>query len=392
MLDNKKMQEKIKLTDKRVKTAPPGRYYDGRGLLLKVRESGSRDWTLRITVAGKTTDYGLGGYPDLSLAAAREKAYEMRRLIKQGKELPSRKPLISERKTFADFVKTFVENNKSLWKSEKSAPQFLSSMTAYACPVIGKKTPKEVTREDLVEILTPIWLTKMETANRVQMRIANVLDYAAIIENETERDNPAKLRPYLITVLPTRPKKTTVKHHAAMPYADVPGFWRELASMEGMGAAALRWTILTAARSGETRGATWEEIGSDDLWSIPAGRMKADKAHDVYITAAARACLPNGSAGLIFPAVRGGMLSDMTLSAVLKRMDLGHYTVHGFRSSFRDWAANETHFPREVAEKCLAHALADKVEAAYFRSTLPEKRSALLTAWAAFVTGEAASE
>jgi integrase len=382
-------KEKTNLTDKRVKAAPPGRYYDGRGLILKVRETGSRDWTLRITVAGKTTDYGLGGYPDLSLAAAREKAYEMRRLIKQGKELPPRKPLKVERKTFADFVTTFIENNQSLWKSPKSAPQFLSSMTAYAYPVIGTKTPKEVTREDLLSILTPIWLTKMETASRVQTRIASVLDYAAIIENETGRDNPAKLRPYLINVLPTRPKKTTVKHHAAMPYADLPGFWRELASMEGMGAAALRWTILTAARSGETRGAAWEEIGSDGLWNIPAERMKADKAHNVFITPPARACLPDGAAGLIFPAVRGGMLSDMTLAAVLKRMDYGQYTVHGFRSSFRDWAANETHFPREVAEKCLAHALADKVEAAYFRSTLPEKRAALLTAWAAFVTGDA---
>jgi integrase len=265
-------------------------------------------------------------------------------------------------------------------------------MEMYAYKTIGDKVAREVLRDDLLSILKPIWLTKAETADRVRMRIEQVLDYAAVVEQEPDRPNVAKLKPYLITLLPTRPK-TTDKHFAAMPYKDLPGFWTELSDAEGVGAAALRWTILTAARSGETRGAAWSEI-ADGWWNIPGERMKAGKPHSVPLCETTKQHLPEHVEGepLLFRAPRGGAISDMTISAVLKRMGRGEYTVHGMRSTFREWAAHETRFPREVAEMCLAHTLANKVEAAYLRSTLDGPRRELMAAWAAFVTGGVSDE
>jgi integrase len=375
----------VALTDKRVKAAPPGRHYDGRGLLLKVRETGSKDWCLRITKDGKTTDYGLGGWPDVSLEDARNAAFALRRTIKAG-GTPARRAK-AERFTFEQRMEQFIGARRSGWRSPKSEAQFKSSMAAYTLPKFGKKTAKDVTREDVLAVLRPIWLTKTETADRVRMRIEQVLDYAAVVEQEPDRPNVAKLKPYLITLLPTRPK-TADKHFAAMPYKDLPGFWTELADMTGGGAAALRWTILTAARSGETRGAAWAEI-EDGWWRIPAQRMKAHQPHDVPLCEITRRFLPERvkDKTLLFQAPRGGALSDMTISAVLKRMGRGEFTVHGFRSTFRDWVAAETSHSPQVAEMCLAHRLKDKVEAAYLRTRMDEKRAALLSDWAAFVTG-----
>lgn len=373
------------LSATKVRNAAPGRYYDGRGLILKVRDTGSRDWCLRITKDGKTTDYGLGGYPDLSLDDARDAAHELRKAIKQGKPPPRKAK--ADRFTFKQRVEQFIDSRRSGWKSPKSEPQFRSSLEAYAYKTIGDKVSREVLRDDMLSILKPIWLTKQETADRVRMRIEQVLDYAAVVEQEPDRPNPAKLKPYLVTLLPQRPKKAD-KHFAAMPYKDLPGFWTELSDVEGVGAAALRWTILTVARSGETRGALVAEI-EGDWWNIPSERMKAHKPHSVPLCEITKQFLPEPIDGepLLFRAPRGGMISDMTISAVLKRLGRGEYTVHGMRSTFREWAANETRFPREVAEMCLAHALADKVEAAYLRSRLDGPRAALMAQWAEFVTG-----
>lgn len=370
-----------KLTDKKVRTAGPGRYYDGGGLLLRVRESGSRDWALRITKDGKTSDYGLGGFPLVTLAEAREKALELRRAIKRGEH---RKKVISD--LFETLAEAYIEAHAHGWKNPKSADQWRSSLKSYAYPKLGKKTAQAITTADMLDILRPIWREKTETASRVRGRIEKILDYATAQGLRTG-DNPARWLGHLSTLLPKPRQVTKVAHHAALDYRELPAFWQKLEGMEGNGAAALRWTILTAARSGETRGATHEELDGD-LWIIPAERMKAGKEHRVPLTNAALAAVPKqqDKNPLLFPAPRGGQLSDMSIAAVLKRMKLD-VTVHGFRSSFRDWAGETTAHPREVIEHALAHQLKDKAEAAYARSDLLEKRRRLMEDWAAFVTG-----
>ena len=374
-----------KLSDKKVRTAGPGRYYDGGGLVLRVRESGSRDWALRITKDGKRSDYGLGGFPLVTLAEAREKAFDLRRVIKRGEPPQRRKKLGGD--LFEVLAEAYIEAHAHGWKNPKSAAQWRSSLKAYANPKIGKKTAQAITTADMLDILRPIWREKTETASRVRGRIEKILDYATA-QGLRSGDNPARWLGHLATLLPKPRQVTKVAHHAAMDYRDLPAFWKKLAIMDGNGAAALRWTILTAARSGETRGATREELDGD-LWIVPAARMKAGKEHRVPLTEAALGAIPRqkDENPLLFPAPRGGQLSDMSIAAVLKRMKLD-VTVHGFRSSFRDWAGESTSHPREVIEHALAHQLKNKVEAAYARSDLLEKRRRLMEDWAAFVTGE----
>lgn len=382
------------MNDKQVKHAPPGRYYLGRGLVLRVRESGSRDWALRITKDGKTTDYGLGGYDPggplhVSLEKAELEARKLREAIKNG--LPHRRPNQKKEKTASDLfevlAEAYIEAHAQGWKNPKSADQWRSSLKAYANPKIGKKTAQAITTADILDILWPIWQDKTETASRVRGRVEKILDYATAQGLRTG-DNPARWLGHLATLLPKPRQVTKVAHHAAMDYRELPAFWKKLAILDGNGAAALRWTILTAARSGETRGATHDELDGD-LWIVPAARMKAGKEHRVPLTKAALAAVPKkrNDNPLLFPAPRGGQLSDMSVAAVLKRMKLD-VTVHGFRSAFRDWAGESTHHPREVIEHALAHQLKDKAEAAYARSDLLEKRRRLMEDWTAFVTGE----
>jgi len=372
----------MKLSDKSVRQKGPGRYYDGGGLLLRVRESGSRDWALRITKDGKTTDHGLGGFPLVTLAEAREKALELRRAIKRGEPPQRRKKLGGD--LFEALAEAYIEAHAHGWKNPKSADQWRSSLKAYANKFIGKKTAQAITTADMLDILRPIWKEKTETASRVRGRVEKVLDYATAQGLRTG-DNPARWLGHLSTLLPKPRQVTKVKHHAAMDYRELPAFWAKLAVMKGNGAAALRWTILTAARSGETSGATREELDGN-IWIVPAARMKAKKEHRVPLTKAALAAIPDGETLLLFPAPRGGQLSDMSIAAVLKRMKVD-VTVHGFRSTFRDWAGESTAHPREVIEHALAHQLKDKAEAAYARSDLLEKRRKLMEDWAAFVTG-----
>lgn len=381
-----------KFNDKKVRTAPPGRYYDGGCLILRVRESGSRDWALRITKDGKTTDYGLGSFPLVSLAEAREAAFDLRRAIKRG-DIPQRK-LKAGGDLFETLAEDYIKAHAPGWKNPKSADQWRSSLKAYAYPTIGKKAAQTITTADVLDILRPIWQNKTETASRVRGRIEKVLDYATA-HGLRSGDNPARWVGHLSTLMPKRTALAKVAHHAAMDYRDLPEFWKKLAELEGSSAAALRWTILTAARSGETRGATCEELDKDGLWIVPAERMKASKEHRVPLTEEALAIIPpqeDEEAALLFPAPRGGQLSDMSLSAVLKRMGFGHITVHGFRSTFRDWAGASTTHPREVIEHALAHQLKDKAEAAYARSDLLEKRRRLMEDWAAYVTSETTDE
>lgn len=375
-----------KLNDKKVRTAPPGRYYDGGNLVLRVRESGSRDWALRITKDGKTTDYGLGGYPLVSLDEARNAAFDMRRDIKKG-NIPQRKLKVGG-DLFETLAEDYIKAHTPAWKNPKSADQWRSSLKAYAYPTIGKKNVQNITLDDVKGLLLAIWHEKTETASRVRGRIEKVLDYATA-HGLRSGDNPARWAGRLSTMLPKPTAVAKVEHHAAMDYRDLPEFWKKLAKMEGSSAAALRWTILTSARSGETRGATHDELDRDSLWIIPAERMKAGKEHRVPLTKEALASIPprKGKNKLLFPAPRSDKpMSDMSITAVLKRMELGQYTVHGFRSTFRDWAGESTAHPREVIEHALAHQLKDKAEAAYARSDLLEKRRKLMEDWAAYVT------
>lgn len=377
----------IRLNDKKVRTVPPGRYYDGNGLILRVRESGSRDWALRITKDGKTSDYGLGGFPMVTLAEARDKAFLLRKEIKNGKT-PERKTkniLLS----FEELAEDYVKAHSPGWKNNKSKDQWRSSLSTYAYPKIGKKLAKDITTSDVLAVLRPIWESKNETANRVRGRIEKVLD-AANAQGLRTGDNPAKWQGHLITLLPKPSLIAPVEHFPAMDYREMPAFWKKLNLMDGVGASALRWTILNSVRSGEARGATYDEL-VDNLWIIPSSRMKAGKEHRVPLTKAAIATIPSNADknnNLLFPAPRGGMLSDMSLSAVLKRMGIKNVTVHGFRSTFRDWAGETTSHPREVIEHALAHQLKDKSEAAYARSDLLEKRRKLMEDWAIYVTGE----
>ncbi len=241
----------------------------------------------------------------------------------------------------------------------------------------------------MLDILRPIWHEKTETASRVRGRIEKILDYATA-HGLRSGDNPARWAGHLSTLLPKRTAVAKVEHHAAMDYRDLPEFWKKLTLMDGSSAAALRWNILTAARSGETRGATYDELDKDGLWIVPAERMKAGKEHRVPLTKEAPVAIPprkDDKNKLLFPAPRSDTpMSDMSIAAVLKRMELGQFTVHSFRSNFRDWAGESTAHPREVIEHALAHQLKDKAEAAYARSDLLEKRRRLMEDWTAYVT------
>ncbi|EDW4374419.1 site-specific integrase, partial [Salmonella enterica subsp. diarizonae] len=270
-------------------------------------------------------------------------------------------------------------------KSKKHVAQWRSSLETYAYPVIGQKRVGEITKTDLLAILEPIWLTKNETASRVRGRIETVLDYAKAKEY-LEGDNPAAWKGMLKPLLPMPSKVQNKKHHAALPYGELGAFMAELRTRTGVSARALEFSILTVARSGEIRGAEWSEIDlAAKTWTIPAERMKASKEHRVPLSDAAVALLrmlPRfKDNNLVFPAPRGGQLSDMSLTAVLKRMGRSDLTQHGFRSTFREWAGETTSYQREVIEHALAHQLADKAEAAYQRGTLWPKRVALMDDW-----------
>ena len=374
------------LSAQKVKTAGPGRHGDGRGLFLYVKPSGSRSWVLRYQIQGRRRDLGLGSFPDVTLAMARDRATEARRLIAEGQD-PIAKKQQAKPKTFKEAALELIESKRPGWKNAKHAAQWTSTLEAYAFPKIGQAQVSKIETADVISALTPIWTTKPETANRVRQRIEAVLDYASALGIRTG-DNPARWRGHLDHLLPKPTKVRAVKHHPALPHADIADFMEELESREGVAARALGFTILTAARSGETRGARWAEIDLQaKVWTIPSSRMKAGKEHRVPLSEAALSLLGKKQSDdkLIFEseAKPGKPISDMSMTAVLRRMERKDITVHGFRSTFRDWAGETTGFPREVIEAALAHGIKDKAEAAYARSDLFDKRRDLMAAWAA---------
>ena len=373
-----------KLTARKVETAKPGKYGDGGGLQLAVAPTGAKKWVLRFLWQGNAREMGLGAYPEVGLAEAREKAMAGRRLARSGIDPIAERKQDRRVPTFGKLADEVVAEQSKGFRNEKHKAQWAVTLREYAAPL--RPMPVDaITTEDILAVLKPIWSTKTETASRLRGRIERVLN-AAKAKGCRSGENPAAWRGHLENLLPKR-QKLTRGHHAAMPYPDIPAFVAKLRTRKAVAALALEFAILTAARSGEVLGAQWSEIDFDaGVWTIPAKRMKAAREHRVPLSKRAVAILNKMNEARtgdhIFPGwVRGRPLSVMVMGMVLRRLD-EHVTVHGFRSSFRDWAGNETHFPRELAEAALAHVVGDKAEQAYRRSDALEKRRALMEAWA----------
>ncbi|MAI48118.1 MAG: DUF4102 domain-containing protein [Hyphomicrobiaceae bacterium TMED74] len=375
------------LSARKVATAPAGRHSDGKGLMLLVKKSGARSWVFRYQLDGKRRDMGLGPYPEINLAAAREKVMVLRRQLIEGVD-----PLnsASERVfTFRDLAAELIENKRPGWKNAKHAAQWVSTLEAYAYPILGKMDVRTINTPQVHAALKPIWTAKPETASRVRQRIEAVLDYASAL-GVRDGANPARWRGHLQNILPRPSSIRQVQHHPALDWQEMPDFMAELSKRNGVSAKALMFTILTAARSGEVRGMQWSEVNlKTAVWTVPADRMKTSKEHRVPLTPEAAALLgkPGEADQLAFgnPLHPSRLLSDMALTSVLRKMGRSDITVHGFRSTFRDWAGETTSFPREVIEAALAHQLRDKAEAAYARGDLFDKRRLLMEAWTSFL-------
>lgn len=375
----------------------PGLHFAGgiAGLALQVLPTGGRSWVLRAMVGGKRRDMGLGGYPEVKLAEAREAAEIARKQIRnnvdpinaRAAEKAALRVDAGKSMTFQASALAFIAANEGGWRNAKHRQQWGNSLEAYAYPIIGKMNLRDIELPHILKILEPIWETKTETATRLRGRVEQVLDWGTV-RGYREGLNPARWRGHLDKLLAKPKKLAKVKHHAALPWGEISCFMVKLRDAEGMGARALEFAILTACRSGEVRGATWAEIDLEaGEWIIPAERMKAGKPHSVPLSDAAvgmlKALPRMAGPNYVFPAPRGGQLSDMTLTAVLRRMSLG-VVPHGFRSTFREWAGESSGHPREVIEHALAHQLADKAEAAYQRGSLFPKRVKLMQDWANF--------
>jgi integrase len=380
---------KQKLTARAAATTKPGRYGDGDGLYLVVSPSSARKWVFRFSFAGKVTEAGLGSADVVSLADARNKARDARKLLEAGKNPIEAKRLAASIEagipTFGAVADALIAAKESEWRNDKHRAQWRMTLTEYAAPLRSRPV-NEIDTAAVLAVLTPLWQTKPETASRLRGRIEAVLD-AAKAQGHRSGENPAAWRGHLSHLLPKRGKLTR-GHHAAMAYQDVPAFVGRLRERDAIAAMVLEFCILTAARTGEALGARWAEIDvSAKIWTIPASRMKAAREHRIPLSDRALAIFEKLSEArtgdLVFPGQGAGKpLSAMAMEMVLRRMKLEDVTVHGFRSAFRDWAGNETHFPRELAEAALAHVIGDKAEQAYRRGDALEKRRALMDAWA----------
>lgn len=390
------------------KELDPGKYHDGGnlGLFLRVEPNGNRFWVQRLTINGTRRELGLGSYPTIKLADARAKATENKRTV-----MLSRDPLEEKRKaretiTFAKAMDLYLAKKDAEFGNEKHRKQWRATLDTYAVPVIGKVRVNAIETRHILRVLEPIWNEKTVTATRLRQRIEAVIAWATVAGHRTG-DNPARWGGNLAELL-AKPSKVADKgNHPALALSDLARWWEALAQRDGMAARALQFIAMTAARSGEVRGMTWDEVDlKAALWTIPASRMKAGKEHRVPLTKEAVALLEalpriEGSP-YVFAAVRGGMLSDMSISAVMRRMHESEVEAkrtgyldprskrpavpHGLRSTFRDWAA-EKGFERDMAEMALAHSVGSAVERAYRRSDMLERRRAMMEAWGRFVEG-----
>ena len=401
------------LTDREIQSLGAGLHSVGgvRGLKLQVTPPNGRSWIFRAKVQGKVQDMGLGNYPSVSLKTAREHAQRLREKIQEGiNPLIEKQRLANQilaerisRKTFRECSETFIDEVLSKDVSRKSIQQWTNTLSTYAFPILGNIPVSEITKSQLIEVLKPIWETKHETASRLRGRIERILDNAAAYGYRSGI-NPALYKGNLEVALPNL-KRRSSQHHPALNYSELPKFIESLIQVPGIASKALYFGILTAARSGEVRGAAWSEINwTDNTWTIPAHRMKAGKEHVIPLSKQAltllKTCEP-GRGDLIFYSKRGLRLSDATLAKVIKNMhqrllnegksgwtdpDASNrvITPHGFRSTFRVWAADNIDLPSEIVEHALAHKLKDKVEAAYQRKTSLPKRIELMQTWASF--------
>ena len=390
------------------KLKEPGLYGDGAGLWLKVTPHGSKSWIFRFTLTGRERWMGLGSFPDVTIAEARDAAAEFRKKVRSGidplqeKQEKAASAIACQARevTFDWCAGQYIDAHKSGWKSAKHADQWRNTIAMYASTVVGAVTVDKIETAHIMKILEPIWTVKAETASRLRGRIESVLDWATVRKFRTG-ENPARWKGHLDSLLPARSKLAKVMHHPALPWPDMARFMTALQSQAGIAALALEFTIFTAARSGEVRGMTWSEVDfANRLWIVPAHRMKAGAEHRAPLSARALQVLAKVKAAtaplntqLVFPGTTFTKathsepptlkpLSDMSLTAVLRRMGLGDITVHGFRSTFRDWAAEVTNYPSDMAEMALAHTVGDKVEAAYRRGDMLEKRRQMMADWA----------
>jgi len=389
-----------KLTALAVKNAKkPGKYQDGQGLFLLVRPSGTKSWLLRVQVEGKRREFGIGAASDVSLLDARERANQIRRQYRSGIDpvAARRAEILAQREipSFRTAAGIVHEERKGSWSNGKHQKQWISSLEQHAFPSLGDLSVAEIDAPAIRQALIPIWHAIPETARRVLQRIGNVLDWA---HANGFRPQEAPIRSVSMG-LPKQQRREN--HFAAMPYEQVPSFFDQLSnSAPTIGRLGLRFAILTAARSGEVRGATWSEIDLDTAtWSIPASRMKAKRNHVVPLSRPAIDLLSerrsesgsSDAASIVFPGTRGGQMSDMTLSKVMRDAKQP-FTVHGFRSSFKDWASEQTSFPDAVSEAALAHGDPDKVRKAYRRTDFLKLRRELMDAWSVFLTSRAKIE
>ena len=395
------------LSAAKVRTAEPGRYGDGGGLYLLVRPEGGRFWLFRYVIAKKMREMGLGpasGRDAVMLTDARTAARKLWEVVRAGRDpLNDRKAEAEAKKaaalaaqalamTFRDVAASYIAANEAGWRNDKHRAQWTATLEAYAYPHFGNLPVADIDTGHVMAALDPIWRTKTETATRLRGRIETVLDYAKARGWRTG-ENPARWRGHVANMLPAKTKIQPVEHHAALPWKEIGGFVATLREQPGLAGQALLLTILTASRSSEALCAKWDEIDMEKgVWTVPGARMKAGREHRVPLSdqalAVLRGLLPlrNDEAGdWVFPGARKGRpLSNMAMEMLLRRMKRDDLTVHGFRSTFRDWTAETTGYPGDVAEAALAHVVGDKVEAAYRRGDLFEKRGRLMADWAVF--------
>lgn len=375
-------------------------YGDGAGLYLIVSKSGGRVWAFFYTFQKRRREMRLGHAADMSLAKARERATECRVMILDGVDPLARRfaslsvKQIVPGETFGDVAEHLLSNLEPGWRNPKHRQQWRNTLKHYCSPIWGRPV-SEIETGDVIDVLKPVWLTKPETARRVRGRIQRVLAAAKVLGKRTG-ENPARWKEHLEYLMPARSRRLEKKHRLAMPYEQIADFVRSLCEARGTGACALRFTILTAVRTTESLGATWREFDlKAKLWTIPKERMKLRIEHRVPLSEPAVAVLQTmadsnyGSDAYVFPGMRSGRpLSDMTMTALLRRVCDRRFTVHGMRSTFRDWCGEETEFPREIAEAALAHSVGNEVERAYRRGDALKKRRVLMDAWGAHCVGE----
>jgi len=376
----------------------PGLYSDGGGLYLQITKAGVKSWLFRYMRNGKARGMGLGPLHTITLAEARGKALNCRHQLLDGTDPldekivkhAARKVDAAKKHTFSECAAAYIETHRAGWKNVKHGEQWENTLETYADPIFGALPVASVDTGLVMKVLEPIWATKSETASRLRGRIESILDWATVRGYRTG-DNPARWKGHLDHLLPKRSKVQKVQHHPALPHSELPKFMKSLRALGGTAPMALEFLILTATRTSETLNVVWDEIDLDKrIWVIPAARMKAEREHRIPLSKKTieilKVQLQDAEGDFVFPGRRDGApMSNMAFLQLLKRMERTDITVHGFRSSFRDWVGETTNYPREVAEAALAHGIKDKAEAAYARGDLFTKRAKMMQEWADYI-------